>query len=514
VTPLDPEGHALEQQVPASERHGRGQYFTPEPLIQFVFDRLEAIGGAPTRNATVLDPACGSGRFLAAAAGRWDLDLRLRGFETDPAALAIASTALPRGDLSPESFLEATGRGDVALVIGNPPYLRSRGAKRDLYVAFVERAFDHLRDGGVLALVLSNAWLDVGYGAAVRAALRSRAAIQWIVESSSERWFPLAKVHTMVLVARKTNDPAERARSRVRFAVTDRPLPAPPVVRREVRQSTLPEDAWGPLLRASDLHLQIRDAPGMVPLGRRFDVRRGFTTNNNGYFYPPRDALEAIESAALAPVFRSPKRVRTVRAVADDLPDRVFLGSDADGPGAAAWIRKHFEGAPPSLGTEVRARQFLLKGYADRFRQPLFDRPVLCDQQLYAVQPHDELRGVPVEAIAGVLNCSWMHLSLEYTGRVNFGDGVLWLGLKDARNRLRIPDLATARRAHVRAVAAAFRRLPDSRTPSASTLPSDPAWAAALADLDAAVSALLGLGPLQMYAFREEWRTRCAIRTR
>ncbi len=508
---LDAAGHALERDVPAAERHARGQYFTPEPLIRFVFDRLEDIAVRPGEGCTVLDPACGSGRFLLAAAARWGA-LRLRGWETDPGAFAIARDALPDADLRTGSFLDARGRGDADLVIGNPPYLRDRGAKRDVYVDFVEKALDHLRPGGTLALVLSTAWLDVEYGAAVRRALRSRAAIRRLVESSSERWFPGAKVHTMVLVAQRTDDEAERERSPVHFAVADAPLPAPPRTARVVRQGSLPDGPWGVLLRASDAYLTARTAPGTAPLGDLFDVRRGFTTNNNRFFYPPPAAQRTIEPAALEPVFRSPKRARGVRAVAEQLPDRVFTGGAAAGPGAAAWVRRHHPGGAPKLGTRVSARQFLLKGYADRFRQPLFDTELLCDQQLYAVRPKADV-GAP-EATAGLFNSTWMHLALEYTGRVNFGEGVLWLGLRDARARMRIPDLRCAPPAALAALAEAFDALPSTPVPPVGELHADARWGPAVERLDSIVADLLGVDAATMRVLRDELRARTAVRTR
>jgi len=499
--PFDLAGHALEREVPAAERHTRGQYFTPGPLIRFVFDRLDEVGQGPASGSLVLDPACGSGRFLGSAARRW-AGLSLRGYETDPAALAIARGSLPGASIAGTSFLDAPGRGDVDLVVGNPPYLRDRGAKRDVYVDFVEKAFDHLRPGGVLALVLSNAWLDVEYGAAVRRVLLSRSRILWLVESGAERWFPGAKVHTMVLVAQRADGDGD-----VRLGATREALPAPPEVRVR-RQSSLPDEAWGPLLRASDEFLALRDRG--VPLGELFDVRRGFTTNDNAFFYPPADA--GIEASASAPVFRSPKRVASVRAVAEELPDRVFLGGPDDGPGAAAWVKARHPDGAPRLPRGVSSRQFLLKGYAARFRQPLFDRPVLCDQQLYAVTPREGVEVSP-EAVAGLLNSTWMHLSLEYTGRVNFGDGVLWLGLRDARSRLRIPDLRRASARVLDAIADGFRGLPDGPVPPISRLYADAAWAGPMDVVDAAVSDLLGIDSTATAALRAELVARTATRT-
>jgi predicted RNA methylase len=412
----DRRGHALEASVPASERHGRGQYFTPEPLIELVLSLVDPPDGV------VLDFACGSGRFLL---GAKRFGQPLRGFETDPAALEAARSNLPSAELSAQSFLETEGAEDVALIVGNPPYVRDRGRKRDLYVDFLEHAADHLRPGGQLALVLSNAWMDVGYGAIVRELLLRRFEVQWIVEGE-ERWFPGAKVHTVVLIARKGRGDV------VRFGRVEA-LPGPVETVREVTQSELRSDQpWGPHLRAPDAWFNA-DRASMPTLADLAEVERGFTTNDNRFYYPGTDA--GIEERWLQPLLKGPKRVRGFSFDPTELPDRVFLApADVSDPGARAWIGDREEW---TLRPQTPAQLFVFKGVHDRFRSPLAASPSYFDQQVYGVRPR---AGVSLEGLAAVLNSSWGCLELEMAGRVNFGEGVLWLGLKDLRQKVRLPD--------------------------------------------------------------------------
>ena len=48
--------------------------------------------------------------------------------------------------------------------------------------------------------------------------------------------------------------------------------------------------------------------------------------------------------------------------------------------------------------------------------------------------------GIDDTVLAALMNSSWFQLCLELVARVNFGDGVLWLGLTDARESLMLPD--------------------------------------------------------------------------
>ncbi|OWY22411.1 hypothetical protein C7N43_09555 [Sphingobacteriales bacterium UPWRP_1] len=58
----DAKGLAFQKFLSHHEKNGRGQFFTPEPVIDFCVDILQ-----PKPNDTILDPACGSGGFLMSA---------------------------------------------------------------------------------------------------------------------------------------------------------------------------------------------------------------------------------------------------------------------------------------------------------------------------------------------------------------------------------------------------------------------------------------------------------------
>lgn len=55
----DAKGLAFQKFLSHQEKDGRGQFFTPEPIINFCVDIIQ-----PHANETIIDPACGSGGFL------------------------------------------------------------------------------------------------------------------------------------------------------------------------------------------------------------------------------------------------------------------------------------------------------------------------------------------------------------------------------------------------------------------------------------------------------------------
>ncbi len=139
------ERHAAEQAP--SRRRSLGSHATPESLaVMLVEVALGHLGGLPR---LVVDPACGAGSFLLAAADalvargvapRDVVTTRLAGCDVDPDAVAHCTAALRRwaedhavgGAVEPGIVLHDPLRaptpftGVADLVVGNPPFLAQR----------------------------------------------------------------------------------------------------------------------------------------------------------------------------------------------------------------------------------------------------------------------------------------------------------------------------------------------------------------------------------------------------
>ena len=156
----------------ARERKQRGQWVTPWPLVEAVVER--ALSSVP-RGGTVVEPACGDGRFLLAVARRRP-DLRLIGLDCDPLALDAARSTLADVDveLRQADALDAP-LPPSDLVLGNPPWIRVQNLdpavrerlwarfttatdKNDIASCFVEHA---LASSPRVAFVLPRSWLSL-----------------------------------------------------------------------------------------------------------------------------------------------------------------------------------------------------------------------------------------------------------------------------------------------------------------------------------------------------------------
>lgn len=179
------------------ERRRRGAFYTPPDLVTWILDRSGLVPGAP-----VLDPACGTGHFLVAAARRVGV-AAVHGSDLDAEAVHIARARLAELDPSvpAERIAEQVVVADgltawsgrrFAAVVGNPPFLgqlrrrtagqsegsrRGLGAYTDTSAVFLHRALDLVDDGGVVALVQPLSVLAARDAGSVRRAVAERGAI-------------------------------------------------------------------------------------------------------------------------------------------------------------------------------------------------------------------------------------------------------------------------------------------------------------------------------------------------
>jgi len=184
-----------------ARRKVRGDFPTPLGLVDLVLEHTLA-APAPGQRVSVLDPACGDGRFLVAAArriaasgGRPDV----HGVEVDDAAAAAARGALEAAGVAgrvevADALARDWGDARYDVVVGNPPYLsqlaaattRGRASRHgggpyaDGAAEFLAVAVGLARpDGGRIGLVLPQSILASRDAGPVRAEVDRVATMRW-----------------------------------------------------------------------------------------------------------------------------------------------------------------------------------------------------------------------------------------------------------------------------------------------------------------------------------------------
>jgi len=253
-----------------SRRSAGGAFYTPRSMARAMLERsfeiLEEASGGGARPVLV-DPSCGAGAFLIAAARRLEAaspsssrrrparEHRLSmarshifGLDSDPRAARVARLALslwvleddladaaPRELVSVYEQLRGNIRvgdallGDVLggerfdLVIGNPPFVDAERMTRlspeirreireryrtargnwDLFCPFIERALELCRLGGLVNLIVPNKVASAEYAAAARELLTRQNTLLGLLDLSREQIFE-AQVYPLVFWARAT----------------------------------------------------------------------------------------------------------------------------------------------------------------------------------------------------------------------------------------------------------------------------------------------------------------------
>src|SRR5438128_3354185 len=134
-------------------------FYTSPLVIRAMHAALRHLG--VPQDATVLEPGCGIGHFLAhAPAG-----MRFIGVELDGLSGRIARVLHPGHNIRLENFRDTRlPENRIDAVIGNVPFADLRldyhGTRLALHDFFMAKSVDALKPGGVLALVTSHYTLD------------------------------------------------------------------------------------------------------------------------------------------------------------------------------------------------------------------------------------------------------------------------------------------------------------------------------------------------------------------
>ena len=263
-----PIGGAHEASASAGLRRGRGIFYTPPTVVDFIVEETlrPLVAGQSIQQAArlrILDPACGCGAFLVGAfrwlchwhqarrgappkpAQRKAIARQLAGIDIDATAVKQArkniaeASGLTAGELTGtirtgDALLEhdawLNGRFDA--VLANPPYVNirrlaenhgsatldalrqryrcARGAF-DLYVLFLERSTEALRSGGRLGAIIPNKLATLDYARPCRELLLREGSLNAVVDVSELAIFADANVYPYILFW--TKRPAERDHS-------------------------------------------------------------------------------------------------------------------------------------------------------------------------------------------------------------------------------------------------------------------------------------------------------------
>lgn len=234
------------------------------------------------------------------------------------------------------------------------------GKRAGIYAHFFLHGWKFLHEGGHFGFIVSNSWLDVDYGKYLQEFFLKQYKIVAIIESKVERWFEEADINTCIVILQKCSQKMEREDHLVHFVYLKKPLthfipPAEdnweveinrrnqvdkfrelilgqnqlyknegvriyPKLQKELWDEGYDKESkkyvgskWGKYIRAPQIFFKIleKGKGKLVPLKEIADVRRGFTTGANEFFYLTEEKIKqwGIEKEFLQAIIFSLKEV-------------------------------------------------------------------------------------------------------------------------------------------------------------------------------------------------------------
>ncbi len=278
-----------------------GQIYTPAPIVNKILDEV-GLTSPDFLGKSVLDPACGDGRFLREVVrrilryspeGTLAENLQnVQGWDIDPQALALCRKVLDEEigatglridwNLQQQDALHQLDSGQrFDFIVGNPPYIRiqhlpesqrrylqehylfCRSGSTDTYVAFFELADRLLAETGVCGYITPNSYFFSETARPLRHYFQERQNLHLITNYGSVRVFEKTGTYAAITVfGQQQHEHFEYELSDDTFAYHRRTIPF-----RELNQY----DLW-------QLSVQVPESKGGTRLGDICQISVGITT--------------------------------------------------------------------------------------------------------------------------------------------------------------------------------------------------------------------------------------------
>lgn len=229
------ERNKMNQNAESVKSKTLGQVFTPPYIVELMLNLPQ---NQTLRNKKILEAGCGDGAFLTQIVRNYikqylqdssDLSALKAELEQNIIGIDIDSEAIDKCRLKLDNIAQEFGlkdiewnlqngdflelwqgyKGQIDLMIGNPPYIRvhnlkenarklSKGGMTDLYLIFFELGFECLKDGGSLTFITPSSWLNSRAGADLREKIKAQRHLVQLIDFAHERVFDNIATYSLI----------------------------------------------------------------------------------------------------------------------------------------------------------------------------------------------------------------------------------------------------------------------------------------------------------------------------
>ena len=191
----------------------RGAVFTPDRIAKYMCGYIDN-----RKKHTVLEPSCGHGALLEHISTKHDVTA----VDINKNYIAHCKGAYPNVNYVAQNFIDFETQDRYDYIVGNPPYVKVQNlsvatrrrlrkaypaflrGNTNLYVYFVLKCLDLLKDDDVLVFVCPNGFLHSKSLRAFKDHLFGSRLVQVLIDFEDEQVFENVATYTCILVLTKT----------------------------------------------------------------------------------------------------------------------------------------------------------------------------------------------------------------------------------------------------------------------------------------------------------------------
>lgn len=156
----------------AARRSTQDAHYTAKPVVEAIHSGLRRFG---FEGGKIIEPSVGSGNFLGLMPAETRSRSKITGIELDPTTAAIAKHLYPSATIINKGYQDVSIPQDYFdAAIGNPPFGAQKLYDREhkelgefsIHNYFIAKTLDKVKPGGVVAVVVSNFFLDANVSTA------------------------------------------------------------------------------------------------------------------------------------------------------------------------------------------------------------------------------------------------------------------------------------------------------------------------------------------------------------
>ncbi len=369
---------------------------------------------------------------------------------------------------------------DKALMLGDSR-LADISKRAGIHAYFFVHGTKFLKDGGYFGFIVSSLWLDSDYGKGLQEFFLKNYKIVTLIESKVERWFSDADINTCIVILSRCKNEKERDGNKVRFVYLKKKLnelipPIQKIWERQLARSESIENVVKTILSHNDIYenndlkIFVKDqkslwnegydleaeeytganwtkyirAPEILfevftinqeklrPLKSFIDIRRGFTTGANEFFYLNEDEIleNKIEKEFLRPIIFTLKETPKYKINPEQLKRKAIICWKEKKLLKNKNILKYinngekngFQNRPTcksrkpwyALGKDWEYAPLIFPAKVGERMPVLRNENIFEDKKFYGIFPKDKR---DVNLLGGILNSTITRLFTEFSAR-------------------------------------------------------------------------------------------------